>query len=309
MTDRATGRIEAVTLGTSALGADTQPGSAAEAVAIETAAALLTSRFARIDTSRAYAGGRSEEVLGAARRLLQDPAGSARIVTKVDADPETGALDRDRVLKSYESSLERLGLDRVELLHLHDPYTVTFAEAAGPRGAIAGMRELRDGGAVDAIGIAAGPIPLMLDYVRSGAFDAVLTHNRYTLVDRSALPLLSEARSRGMTTFNAAPFGAGILATGARPGARYGYRPASTAVIDWVARAQAVCDRHDVPLPAAALHFSIRSPLVDSTVVGVYSSSRLRDLDVLVDQRIPDELWAELDAIGPTPDPLAEAAR
>ncbi|HKU11113.1 MAG TPA: aldo/keto reductase, partial [Sinomonas sp.] len=164
--------------------------------------------------------------------------------------------------------------------------------------------ELRDSGAVEAIGIAAGPIPLLLDYVRTGAFDAVLTHNRFTLVDRSALPLLAEARSRGMTVFNAAPFGAGVLAAGVRPGARYGYRPATEPVIAWVGRAQDICDRHGVPLAAAALHFSLRSPLVDSTVVGVRTAARLRELETLVDTRVPEGLWAELDAIGPTPDPL-----
>jgi len=294
-------RIASVTLGTSSLGTGIRVGSAEEDAAVETARALLTGPFARIDTANSYAGGRSEELLGMARRKLGDLARAARIVTKVDADPGTGALDRERVLRSYEESLTRLGVDRIELLHLHDPYTISFREAEGSAGAIAGMRELRDTGAVDAIGIAAGPIPLMLGYVRTQAFDAVLTHNRYTLIDRTALPLLTEARSMGMTIFNAAPFGAGILATGVVPGARYGYRPVTAPVIEWAERAQEVCDGYGIPLAAAALHFSIRSPFVDSTVVGVRTVARLRELEELVDIRIPDELWAEFDEIGPTP--------
>jgi D-threo-aldose 1-dehydrogenase len=297
--------FENVTVGTSSLGRGTRPGSQEEADAVATASALLAGPFALVDTSNAYAGGRSEAVLGLALRELGASA-SARIVTKVDADPRTGALDRDRVLRSYEESLARLGLDRVGLLHLHDPYTITLAEAASPGGALEGMTELRDSGAVDAIGIAAGPIPLMRSYVDTGLFDALLTHNRFTLVDRSAEPLLDDARRCGMQTFNAAPFGAGILASGPAADASYGYRPAGAALIDWVTRAEAVCAAHGVSLRAAALHFSLRSPRVDSTVVGVSSSRRLAELVALREVVIPDVLWEELEALGPAPSPLSD---
>jgi D-threo-aldose 1-dehydrogenase len=296
---------DAITVGTSPLGRGTAPGSVAEAGSVATAAAMLTGPFRLVDTSNEYAGGRSEEVLGAALRQLGERA-QARIVTKVDRDPATGAFDRDRVLRSYEESLTRLGVDRVEVLHLHDPYTVTFDEACGQGGAIEGMRELRDSGAVDAIGIAAGPIPLMRDYIETGAFDVVLSHNRYTLVDRSAEPLFLEARRRGMGVFNAAPFGAGILATGARAGATYGYRPASDKLIAWAEEAEAVCARFGVSLQAVALHFSLRSPLVDSTVVGVSSQQRLAELAALRDVVVPPEVWDAIDALGPADSPLAD---
>lgn len=299
--------IETVTVGTSSLGAGTTPGSEASEAAIELALALLTGPFARIDTSHSYASGRSEEVLGAARARLENPS-SAHVVTKVDADSD-GILNRDRVMRSYEASLDRLGIDRVELLHLHDPYSVSFEQAVGPGGALEGMIELVDSGAVDQIGIAAGPVDLVLRYVRTGAFDAVLTHNRYTLVDRSARPLLAEARRRGMTVFNAAPFGGGVLASGPGRDTRYAYRPAAAEVVDWIARVASVCERYDVALPAAALHFSLRSPLIDSTVVGVSSLRRLAILRELVSAEIPEELWHDLDELGPTPDPLGVSQR
>lgn len=289
-----------LTLGTSPLGRGTEPGTAGERVAIDLAVALVTGPFALVDTSNEYAGGRSEAVLGAALAEAGDRA-TARIVTKVDRDPETGAFGRDRVLRSYEESLARLGVDRVEVLHLHDPYTVTFAEATGPGGAVEALVELREQGAVDAIGIAAGGMPLMLDYVRTGAFDVLLSHNRFTLVDRGAVPLFEEARARGMGVFNAAPFGAGLLSTGARPGASYGYRPAPPELLAWTAHAERVCADHATTLPAAALHFSLRSPLVDSTVVGLSSAKRLAELDALRRASIPEGLWAALDALGPAP--------
>ena len=290
----------AITIGTSPLGRGTVPGSAQERAAVDLAVALLTGPFALVDTSNAYAEGRAEEVLGVALAEAGERV-TARIVTKVDRDPQTGEFGRDRVLRSYEESLQRLGVDRVELLHLHDPFTVTFAQAAGPGGAIEGLVELREQGAVDAIGIAAGGMPLMLQYVRTGAFDVVLSHNRFTLVDQGAVPLFEAARERGMGVFNAAPFGAGLLSTGALPGASYGYRPAPADLLEWTARAERVCADFDTTLPAAALHFSLRSPLVDSTVVGVSSIRRVRELDTMGAVPVPDELWPALDALGPAP--------
>lgn len=293
-----------LTIGTSALGRETGTGTPEEAEAVAAAEAFLTGPIPLIDTSNNYGDGRSEAVLGLGLAAVGSRA-TARVVTKVDRDPQTGAFDRDRVLRSYDESLARLGLDRVEILHFHDPYSVTFAEATAPGGAVEALRELRDSGAVDAIGIAAGPIPLMTQYVETGLFDVVLSHNRYTLVDRSAEPLFAEARRRGMGVFNAAPFGAGILAKGSGSRATYGYVDAPPALVDWIARAEQVCADHGVPLPAAALHFSLRSPLVDSTIVGISSIPRFEQLLALHDTTVPDALWAELDSLGPAPTPLA----
>lgn len=298
-------RISPLVLGTSGLGEGSAPGSPEEATAVELAAALLADGRS-IDTSNMYSGGRSEEILGLA--LREQPEAATRIITKVDRDPETGAFGRDRVLRSYEESLRRLGVDRIGILHLHDPYTVSFDEAVGDGGALAGMRELRDAGAVDAIGIAAGPIPLMRRYVETDAFDVVLSHNRFTLVDRSAEPLFALARSKGMGVFNAAPFGAGILASGVVATASYGYRPASDALRAWAARAEAVCAEHGVSLRSAALRFSMRSPLVDATVVGLSHPERLAQFDALLADDIPDGLWQDLDDLGAAPTPIADDA-
>lgn len=297
-------RTTPITLGAAALGAAGMTDADADAVA----EAMLVGPHRFVDTSRAYADGRSEGALGRARRALGD-ARRAEIVTKIDADPHTGALDRDRVRRSFEASCTALGVERLPLVHLHDPYTVTLARALRADGAVAGLVELRDAGLVDAIGIAAGPVPLLSDYVATGVFDAVLVHNRFTLVDRTAVPLLEDARRRGMTTFAAAPFGGGILAhpAGSAHGARYAYRPASPELAAWVGSLGAVCDRHGVPPAAAALRFSLRSPLVDSTVVGIRTPRRLAELARLVAAPIPPELWAEVDALGPAPSPIDDA--
>lgn len=293
-----------LTYGTSSLGRDTRPGSDEEAAAVDLARALLAGPYALVDTSNAYAGGRSEQVLGLARDGELGPDRS--IVTKTDADPATGSFDRDRVLRSFEESCERLGVERVPLLHLHDPYGVTFEEASGPQGAIAGMVELKEQGLVDAIGIAAGRISVVQDYVRTGLFDALLTHNRYTIVDQSAAPLIREAHERGMGVFNAAPFGGALLAFGADAARDYAYQKSSPELLDWVRQVEQLGREHEVTLPAVALQFSLRSELIHSTVVGVSSPQRIAALEELRQTDVPDELWEALEGLGPAPSPITD---
>lgn len=294
----------ALAFGTSALGQDDSP--AGRQRALRTAIAMLSTPDAVIDTSNAYTGGRSEAILGEARWRLGGET-SATIVTKVDADPVSGRLDRDRVLRSFEESCARLGVQRFSVLHLHDPYTITLRDALAPRGAIAGLRELKDAGAVTAIGIAAGPVPLLAQYVESDVFDAVLTHNRFTLIDRSAVPVLELARDRGMTIFNAAPFGGGILARGARSDATYAYVPAAPELRAWVAKVDAICARYALSVPAVALAFSLWSPMVDVTIIGIGSPARIHEARSLRATRIPPEVWDEIAALGAAPSPLNDA--
>lgn len=294
--------MHSLVLGTSGLGA----GGRDDATAI----ALLRSGHL-IDTSNAYASGESERTLGRALSTLpgaERSVAAGRILTKVDADPQTGAFDVERVRRSAEESRERLGVDRLRMLHLHDPYGITVDEAFAPGGAVEALIELRESGVAPAIGIAAGPIPLLRRYVESGVFDAVLCHNRWTLVDRSAGPLFAEAHERGMTVFNAAPYGGDLLVKGARPGARYAYRPIDAALSAWTEALFAVCAAHGVSTASVALAFSARSPHVDHTVVGVSSPERLAELTALAAVAIPDGLWAAIDELGPAPTPIDDAA-
>lgn len=152
-----------VTLGASHLG--DRPGAA------ELADALLASGRGGIDTSNGYTGGRSETLLGdAIRRAGGIPAGTA-IYSKADRDPDSGVFDGDRVRRSLEESLTRLGVDRLPVYHLHDPYTITFAHAMAPGGAVEALTALRDEGVIGAIGIASGTMAEVHRYVDTGAFE------------------------------------------------------------------------------------------------------------------------------------------
>lgn len=300
--------LSELTFGTTDLGRGTRAGSVEEAAAVETALAMLRSG-AFIDTSNMYAGGRAEEVLGIALAELASAEradAASRIITKIDRDADTGVFDADQVQRSHEQSLSRLGLERVRWLHLHDPYVIPFGEARAPGGVIDQMVRIRDEGRADAIGIAAGRTTVVAQYVDTGVFDMVLSHNRFTLVDRSAARLFADARGRGMTVFNAAPFGGNLLAKGSAAGSSYAYQPVSPALREWTAGVERVCADVGVPLAAVALRFSLRSPLVDSTVVTASSPARVEQLLALAEVHVPDELWSALDVLPAAPTPIID---
>lgn len=287
--------LEKVTLGTTALGKRDSAGD-------DLADALIASPFAQIDTSNVYATGMAETLLGRAiSRAGGLPEGKV-VFSKADPDPETGVFDGDRILKSFEETTTRLGVDYLPIYHLHDPYGITLQEAMAPGGAVPALIRLREQGLVGAVGIAAGTRSLMEDYVKTDAFDAVLTHNRYTLVDRSADYLIDLATERNMTVFNAAPYGGGILAGSDTRGATYGYEPASAELLGFIDRLHKLCADAGVDVAVAALQFSLAEPRIHSTVVGVYSQQRLDQLPVSIQTPVPDGFWDQVAALGTPPE-------
>lgn len=286
--------LDKITIGTSGLGK--RPG-ADESLA----AALLASDFRQLDTSNNYSGGRSEALLGQAiARAGGLPTGKA-VFSKADQDPRTGVFDGDRVRRSFDESTQRLGLETIPLYQLHDPFTITVSQAMAPGGPVRALIDLRDEGRVGAIGIAAGERALVEEYVRTDAFDVVLTHNRWTIVDRTADTILRLATERGMAVFNAAPFGGGILGGSTFRGPSYGYQPASPEFLAHLERVRALCAEWSLSVAAAALAFSLREPRIATTVVGIYSQRRLEELPSLLAARIPEGFWSALDALGEPP--------
>jgi D-threo-aldose 1-dehydrogenase len=291
--------LEQVTIGTSGLGK--RPG-ADEALA----AALLASGFRQLDTSNNYAGGRSEQLLGDAIAAAGGLPTGKVVFSKADQDPRTGVFDGDRVRRSFEETTRRLGLETLPRYQLHDPYTISVSQGMARGGPVEALIELRDQGLVGAIGIAAGERALVEDYVRTGAFDVVLTHNRWTIVDHSAETILNLATERGMTVLNAAPFGGGILGGSTFRGDSYGYQPASDAFLAHLERVRALCAEWSISVAAAALAFSMREPRIHSTVVGIYSQKRLDELPGLIAAEIPDDFWDALNALGDPPASLTD---
>ncbi|HLJ70934.1 MAG TPA: aldo/keto reductase, partial [Roseiarcus sp.] len=185
-----------------------------------------------IDTSRIYGMGRSEERIGAVIRERGLPAGFV-VSTKLDRDPETNIFDAAQARRSLEQSLKALGLERIDLLHLHDPeHARSFAEATSRDGALGELFRLKEQGLAKAVGLAAGPVTMMIPLLRDWDFDALITHNRFTLVNRSAEDMLNFAASKGIAVLNAAPYAGGVLAKGSQSYRRYVYQEASDAMLD-----------------------------------------------------------------------------
>ncbi|MGI8415087.1 MAG: aldo/keto reductase [Nakamurella sp.] len=255
-----------------------------------------------IDTSNEYAGGLSEQIIGDALRRRGGVPPGITIATKLDRDPKTGSFSAVRMRRSLQESRERLGLDVIPLLYLHDPERIGYEEAFAEDGPVRALVEMKERGEATAIGISGGPAPMLQHYVETGLFDAVITHNRYTLVDRSAEEMIDDAVGRGVAVVNAAVYGGGALARWPEPVATYGYRPAHPDVVEAVAAMGSVCERHGVSLAAAALQFSTRDPRIATTVVGAHTSDHVERF-ISDDQRlIPQSVFDELAALTPPGD-------
>jgi D-threo-aldose 1-dehydrogenase len=260
-----------------------------------------------IDTSRIYGFGRSEERIGAVIRERGGLPPGFLVSTKLDRDPDTDAFDASQARRSIEESLEALGVDRIDILFLHDPeHSRSLEEATSREGALGALFGMKEEGLARAVGLAAGTVATMMPLLRDWDFDALITHNRFTLANRNAALMLDLARSRGVAVFNAAPYASGVLAKGTAEYPRYVYQETSDAALDPIRRIEAVCARYGVPTGAAALQFSMRDPRIAATICGVSKPERVKQTLEWARFPIPEGMWDELMALpAETGDPEA----
>lgn len=226
----------------------------------------------------------------------------------VDGAPFRSRFDYsyDGTMRSFEDSLQRLGLGYIDILFIHDCDVFThgpemqkvyFRQAMD--GCYRALRELREQGLVKAIGVGVNNWEVMLDFMKAGDFDTLLVAGRYTLLEQDALDeLLPLCERRNTAIVIGGGFNGGILATGAVPGAKWNYAPAPAPIMEKVAKIEAVCARHDVPLPAAALQFLLAHPAVASHVPGTRTVQQMDQNLRLVAHPIPPAFWQELKAQG-----------
>lgn len=257
----------------------------------ETAVAAFTGPFNFLDTAAGYSDGESERRIGAALRQVGGVPDGFVLATKVDRDFGTGDYSGDQVRRSAEGSLERLGLDSLPLVYLHDPEHISFEEGMAPGGPVEALVELHRQGVIEHLGVAGGPVDLLARYLRTGIFEALITHNRWTLVDRSAGDLIDEAVSLGVGVVNGAPFGGGVLAKGTAVLPKYAYRAAGDEVLRRIRAMEETCAAHGVPLAAAALQFSLRDPRITSTIAGISRPERVAATARMATWDIPEDLW------------------
>lgn len=297
-------RVPGLCIGCAALGSMPEAFnySVSEEQARATLDALLDGPIPFLDTAAAYGDGESERRIGLALRARGGLPPGFVLSSKVDRDPRTGVFDGAQIRRSLERSLRLLGLDRLQICYLHDPEHTTFAASMASGGPVEMLLRLREEGLVAHVGIAGGPIPMLQRYVATGLFEVAITHNRYTLLNVAAQPLLEDCRRQGVALLNAAPYGGGILARDPGAVTRYAYRQAPPTLLERVGRLAAICARHDVPLGAAALRFSLREARIAATVVGVSRPERLAETLEFATRPIPAELWAELASVAPETD-------
>jgi D-threo-aldose 1-dehydrogenase len=199
----------------------------------------------------------------------------------------------DGVRRSVAESLERLGLDRVDILYIHDPddhWEAAIGEA------YPALEQLRAEGVVSAIGAGMNQVAMLERFARETDMDAFLLAGRYTLLDQPALPtFLPLCQARGIAVFVGGVMNSGILAD-PHPDGRFDYRRASPDVVERVERLRATCQRYDVPLRAAAIQFPLAHPAVTGLIAGVRSTAHLDDYPSAMRRPIPAALWEALRA-------------
>ncbi|WP_323013887.1 aldo/keto reductase [Devosia sp.] len=280
-----------------------------------TLAHALDAGITLFDTAPHYGFGRSEHLVG---DVLRERRAGAVLSTKVGRllrpvhgqpwprdewiDPlpfrEVYDYSYEGIMRSFEDSLQRLGLEAIDMLHVHDIGTLTHGVDGNRQywhqlanGGYKALNELREAGLVKAIGLGVNEWQVLMDAMELGQWDVFLLAGRYTLLEQTALdPFLATCVKHGASVVVGGPFNSGILAGGNR----FDYASAPEAIVKKVRAIEAVCAEFTVPLPAAALQFPLLHPAVCNVLPGPRTPQELDGILEWWDTKIPDELWARL---------------
>jgi D-threo-aldose 1-dehydrogenase len=320
-------KVTELGFGTAPLGNLFRPLPDADARA--TLAAAETAGFGYYDTAPFYGFGLSERRLGDALRG-RDVVLSTKVgrLLKPVAGPVDETVPRhgyatpmpfepvydysyDAVMRSFEESLQRLGLSRIDILYIHDIGRLTHGDQNAAHmaelttgGGLKALEELRAAKVISGFGMGVNEIPACLEVMGHARLDVILLAGRYTLLEQNALDeLFPCCAASGTAIVVGGAYNSGILAIGTKTVAKgagaplyYDYEPAPEHVIAKVCAIEAVCDRHGVPLAAAALQFPLAHSLVASVIPGLDSPARVDQTLVLYRHKIPAALWQDLKA-------------
>jgi D-threo-aldose 1-dehydrogenase len=292
--------------------------------AIATARDALAAGIGYFDTAPHYGFGSAEHMMGDALRFRPEPfvlsTKVGRLLKPVRSDAERTIespwtqpfpfeirydYSYDAIMRSYEASLQRLGLGKIDILLVHDIGVQTHGEEGNKKhwadlsnGGYKALDELRRSGAISAIGFGVNEVPVLLDALGIGDWDVFLIANRYNLIEQTPLEkLFPECQKRGTSIIAAGPFAAGVLAgTNVWGPANGAYQPPPPNIIAKVNSLQDVCKAHSVPLGAAALQFALTHPVVCSVLTGPKSPAELKGILDWWSAPIPSAFWHDLAA-------------
>ncbi len=287
--------VTAVTFGSAPL-ASVFWGNDAD-TAIAAASAAREAGIALFDTAPFYGLGEAEERVGAA--LAGSDPSAVLVATKVGRTlvGEGAARDvvfdysADAVRRQLDASLARLGRDRADIVHIHDPEDHLRAALDE---CLPTLVALRDEGTVGAISVGTNVCATAMTFLREGEPDAVMVAGRLTLLDQSALDeVVPECERRGVPLLAAGVFNSGVLAD-PNPGRWFDYAPADEATITRAREIQRICEGHGVALRTAAMAFPLRYAPVATVVVGMATPAEVHENIAALSTAIPSSLWADL---------------
>lgn len=273
----------------------------------------IEARIRYFDTAPMYGFGKSERLYGSV--LKNQPRDSFVLSTKVgrlikagEPTPESedtpfveidnafSVFDysRDGVLRSLEESRKRLGIDKIDIVYIHDPdVNDSFKQALEE--AFPALADLKRQGVIGAIGAGMNQAEMLCDFAKNAEFDCFLLAGRYTLLDQIALKeLLPLCQKKNISIIIGGAYNSGILATGAVEGAYYNYAPAPPEIMEKTRKIESVCTRYNIPMKAAALQFPFGHPTVVSNIPGIKTKDRFEENLSLFTYPIPADFWTAL---------------
>jgi D-threo-aldose 1-dehydrogenase len=252
------------------------------------------------DTAPLYGRGQAERALGEA--LQGVPRDAYVLQTKAGRTIDGYNYSRDAILRSVENSLKLLKTDRLDSVLIHDPdedppvqpshYQEVMDEA------LPALYELRAQGVIKLIGAGMNQWQMEYEFAKNADVDCFLLAGRYTLLEQASLEFLDYCHKKDISIWLGGVFNSGILATGPRENARYQYKPAPAHILEKATKIEAVCRRHGVALPVAAVHFVLAHPAVKAAVLGAQKPAEVRANVAVMDVTVPAQVWADLKAEG-----------
>ena len=271
--------------------------------ALETVRRSYENGIRFFDTAPLYGAGDAERRLGEALRGI--PRDEVVIETKVGriVRPDRSIYfdySRDGVMKSLEDSLERLGMDRVDILLVHDPdyenAEVHYKQAMDE--AFPALVDLREQGVIGAVGAGMNQWEMEWEFAKKIDVNCFLLAGRYTLLEQTSLDFLDWCTENDVSIFLGGVYNSGILATGPVSGAKYDYMDAPEEILVKARRLQEITTAHGVPLHVAALHFAGAHPAIASLVIGSATAAEADDNRAIWDVETPAAMWQELHQSG-----------
>ena len=298
-------QLPIVGIGTAFVGIPTQnqtvgeyegaPSQVDRELGVRTIVAAIDAGCTFIDTAALYGRSLSETIIGEALRERPAAKASLTISTKAGRTHEGHDYSFDAVVRSVHDSLERMGVDSVDIVYIHDPMGYPMGQVLSDRGALAALRHLQDQGLLKFIGAAANDPPTNLEYIKTGEFDAAVIADSWSLINRTAeRGIFAAAAQHDVGLVAATPVERGLLVTGPRANAKYLNRVFSEECLDHVSRIQQLCRRYAAPMLAVALQWCSRHPQVASTIPGARIPSEAETSMAAAQLEIPDALWTAL---------------